>query len=154
MVSKYVDILTIAETKIDETFTTCQFMIEGFGEPFRKDRNKNGGGLLTYAREGIHIKELKNYKFPNDIEICATEIKLRTKKWLLLSIYRPPTQCPSYFFEEIEKGINFFSNKFENRIVMGDFNCEVGDSAIKAFMDTYTLVNLIKNPTCHKSDSP
>ena len=35
-----------------------------------------------------------------------------------------------------------------------DFNCEVGDSAIKAFMDTYTLVNLIKNPTCHKSDSP
>ena len=154
MVSKYVDILTIAETKIDETFTTSQFMIEGIEEPFRKDRNKNGGGLLTYAREGIYIKELKNYKFPNDIEICATEIKLRTKKLLLLSIYRPPSQCPSYFFEEIEKGINFFSNKFENLIVMGDFNCEVGDSAIKAFMDTYTLVNLIKNPTCHKSDSP
>ena len=32
MVSKYVDILTVAETKIDETFTTSQFMIEGFGE--------------------------------------------------------------------------------------------------------------------------
>ena len=82
-------------------------MIEGFGEPFRKDRNKNGGGLLTYAREGILVKELTNYKFPNDIEICTTEIKLRTKKWLLLGIYRPPSQCPSYFFEEIEKGIDF-----------------------------------------------
>ena len=52
MVSKYADTLTIAETKIDETFTTGKFMIEGFGEPFRKDINKNGGGLLTYAREG------------------------------------------------------------------------------------------------------
>ena len=31
MVSKYVDILTVAETKIDETFTS-QFVIEGFGE--------------------------------------------------------------------------------------------------------------------------
>ena len=37
---------------------------------------------------------------------------------------------------------------------MGDFNCEVGNSAIKAFMDAFTLVNLIKNPTCYKSDSP
>ena len=36
---------------------------------------------------------------------------------------------------------------------MGDFNYEVGNSAIKAFMDTYTLVNLMKNPTCYKSDS-
>ena len=79
LVSKYVEILTIAENKIDETFTTSQFMIEGFGEPFRKDRNKNGGGLLTYAKEGILVKKLTSYKFPNDIEICTTEIKLRTK---------------------------------------------------------------------------
>ena len=69
MVSKYVDILTIAETKIDETFTTSQFMIESFGEPFRKDRNKSGGGLLIYGREGIQVKELKDYNFPNYIEI-------------------------------------------------------------------------------------
>ena len=59
MVSKCVETLTIAETKIDETFTTSQCMIEGFGEPFRKDRNKNGGDLLTYAREGIEMLTLK-----------------------------------------------------------------------------------------------
>ena len=91
MVSKYVDILTIAEIEIDENFTTSQFMIEGFGEPFRKDRNKNGGGLLTYAREGILVKVLTNYKFPNDIEICITEIKLRTKNgYYLAYIAHPP----------------------------------------------------------------
>ena len=37
---------------------------------------------------------------------------------------------------------------------MGDLNCEMGDSAIKAFMDTYKLVKLSKNPTCHKSENP
>ena len=62
-------------------------MIEGFGEPFRKDRNKNGGGLLTYAREGILVKELTNYKFPNDIEICTNEIKLRTEKWPMPKLF-------------------------------------------------------------------
>ena len=83
------------------------------------------------------------------------EIKLRTiKNGYYLSIYRPPSQGPSYFFEEIKNGIDFFRNKFEDLIVMGDFNYELGDSAIKAFMDTYKLVNLIKNPTCHKSDNP
>ena len=36
---------------------------------------------------------------------------------------------------------------------MGDFHCKVGDSAINAFIDTYKLVNLIKNPTCHETDN-
>ena len=86
MASKYVDIPTIPETKIDETFKTSQFMIEGCEEPFRKDRNKNGGGLLIHAREGILVKDLKNYKSPNDIETCTTEVNLRKKKWLLVGI--------------------------------------------------------------------
>ena len=34
LVSDYVDVLIIAETKIDNTFTTSQFIIEGFMKPF------------------------------------------------------------------------------------------------------------------------
>ena len=38
-----VDILVMAETKLDNTFTTNQFTINGFNPPFFYDRNKNGG---------------------------------------------------------------------------------------------------------------
>ena len=68
MISETIDILIIAETKIDNTFLTSQFFIEGFMKPYRYDRNQNGGGLLIYARERAPVKELKQYKVPADIE--------------------------------------------------------------------------------------
>ena len=37
---------------------------------------------------------------------------------------------------------------------MGDFNCLVISDTISNFMDSYGLGNLIKSPTCFKSDSP
>ena len=43
-VEENVDVLIILETKIDNTFPTAQFRINGFSEPFRKDRDRNGGG--------------------------------------------------------------------------------------------------------------
>ena len=52
-----IDILTIAEPKLDCTFPTAQFNVEGYKEPFRKDRNKNGGRLVC-VKEDISSLEL------------------------------------------------------------------------------------------------
>ena len=49
---KNVDILLISETKIDSSFPTAQFKIEGY-TTYRLDRNSNGGGILLYVREDI-----------------------------------------------------------------------------------------------------
>ena len=50
MLTHYIDILMITETKLDDSFSVSQFGIDGFSTPFRLDRNKNGGGiLLTFA---------------------------------------------------------------------------------------------------------
>ena len=38
-----IDILMISETKLDESFAIGWFIIEGFGVPYRVDRNGNGG---------------------------------------------------------------------------------------------------------------
>ena len=59
-----------------------------------------------------------------------------------------------FFFSEIEKGMNNFSSKYENFIIIGDFNCEISESIISDFMDSYDLYNFIKDPTCFKLDSP
>ena len=45
-------LLTISETKIDESFPKSQFLIKGFSNPFRiVNRNVHGGGILLYVRE-------------------------------------------------------------------------------------------------------
>ncbi len=154
LIADNVDVLTVAETKIDGTFTTSQFLLDGFSKPIRFDRNRHGGGLLIYVREGVPFKELSVYKPPNDIECGIIEISLKKQKWVLFSIYRPPSQSEKYFFEEIGKGLDFYSSKYESICLIGDFNCEPKENIVSDFMDSYNLSNLVKSPTCFKSDSP
>ena len=40
-VLKYIDVLTLTETKLDETFLISQFLMDGFFKPNRCDRNKH-----------------------------------------------------------------------------------------------------------------
>ena len=53
-----IDILMISETKLDESFPTGQFFINGFSSPYRLDRNSNGGGILLYIKENVPSKPL------------------------------------------------------------------------------------------------
>ena len=48
-----IDVLMISETKLDDSFSTGQFLINGFNGPIGQDRNKNGGGVLLYIWEDI-----------------------------------------------------------------------------------------------------
>ena len=79
------DILLISETKIDFSFPTAQFQIEGY-TTYRLDRNANGGGILLYIWEDIPSRLLN---FDMSIESFYIEIKIRKKKWLLVGTYNP-----------------------------------------------------------------
>ena len=48
-----IDILMISETKLEKSFPIRQFIVEGFGVPYRIDRNGNGGGIMLFKREAI-----------------------------------------------------------------------------------------------------
>ena len=74
-----VDILLVTKTKLDSTFPTSQFLIDGYSEPYRFDRNRNVGGVLLYIREDIPSKLLADHKLPHDIE----GVKSEKKKWSL-----------------------------------------------------------------------
>ena len=77
----------ISETKIDDTFPESQFLIEGFSKPFRLDRTAKGGGILLYIREDIPCKYIKQITLNNSFERFFVELNLRSKKWLLGSLY-------------------------------------------------------------------
>ena len=52
------DIFLISETKIDDSFPSAQFQIEGY-KSFRKDRDAFGGGLLFYVNEKLNCRSLE-----------------------------------------------------------------------------------------------
>ena len=53
-----IDILMRSETKLDDSFPKGQFLIKGFTEPYRLDRNSQGGGIMLFIREDIPSKLL------------------------------------------------------------------------------------------------
>ena len=143
--------MVILETKLDESFPTSQFLIDGFKKPFRCDRNSNGGGILVYVRDKVPANEIKQVNVTNTIECILTEISVGKKKWALISAYRPPSQCEKLFFEEIGKVLDQLSPRYENFVIVGDLNLEETNFEISNFMDVYGLRNLIKSPTYYKS---
>ena len=84
-----IDILLISETKLGECFPIGQFQIEDFSTPYRKDRDKNGGGILLYVREDIPSKLVSFKNDDTNIEHFFIGINLRKRNWLLSYSYNP-----------------------------------------------------------------
>ena len=82
-----VDVLVISETKLDDSFPTCQFKIPGYASPFRLDRDENGGGIMVFVREDIPVKFLSSENKP--IEAFFFELNFHKKKWLVCCSYNP-----------------------------------------------------------------
>ena len=69
LVLKHVDILVVCETKLDETFPSSQFHLDGVFLPYRLEGNRNGGGVITFGKEDIPSKLLTIHKFPSNVEV-------------------------------------------------------------------------------------
>ena len=52
------DILILSESKLDSSFPEGQFLIPGYGAPYRIDRTCHGGGIMLLVREDIPCKLL------------------------------------------------------------------------------------------------
>lgn len=153
MLKDKVDVLTIAETKLDESFPNSQFLIEGFKIPYRFDVTSQKGGLLTYVRSGIPSRQLTSFNISHDFQIIPIELNLRKLKWLLISIYRPPSQCLSEFLNSLSRMIDFFSVSYERIVVNGDFNATSESQILTEFLENHSLFSHVKETTCWKSQS-
>ena len=148
IVSTNVDILLICETELDPSFPRPQFHIHGFGEPYRFDRNGKGGGILLYIRDDIPSKLIESKM---TIEGLFVEINLRKKKWLLFCSYNPKKSLISNHLQEIGNNLDLLLSKFDNYLLMGDFNSEPNEPTISDFCQIYNTKNIIKEKTCFKN---
>ena len=83
LLGKSLDIICISETKLDETFPTAQFAIEGFNKSYLLDITSNSGGLLLYVKANLPSKLIINrfYHFPNEIQCIPIELNISTKNY-------------------------------------------------------------------------
>ena len=55
----------------------------------------------------------------------------------------------------IDKGLDSLSSKYDNYILMGDFNAELSNNFVDSFCGSYSLNSLLRKPTCFKNpDNP
>ena len=138
-INNNIDILMISETKLDPSFPNGQFHIYGFCEPYRFDRNGNGGGIHLYIREDIPSKLILTKM---TIEGFFVEISLRKKEWVLCSSYNPKTSLISKHLNEIGKNLDLLLSKYDNFMLIGDLNAEPTEATVSDFCEIYNLKQL------------
>ena len=84
------DIILITETHIDQTIDDIEINISGY-QLFRKDRNRNGGGVAIYCRDELAPVELLKLKNP-ELESIYIKVLKCNMPCILGVCYRPPNQ--------------------------------------------------------------
>ena len=103
----------------------------------------------VYARADIPSKLLSTELLP--MEGFCVEINLQKKNLLLCCSHNPNKNAIKSHTEILHKGLTLDSSKYENCIVLGDFNVGMGNSDMTVFCHTYHLKCLIKEPKCYKN---
>ena len=57
------------------------------------------------------------------------ESNFRKVKWLLFGTYHPPSQIDSYYFNNLNKALDTYSN-YDTVLLVGDFNTEVSGNVM------------------------
>lgn len=115
------DILCFSETHLDMQISNeSLFLSDIYNEPFRKDRNSHGGGVMVYLNS-----ELVHNRRP-DLEIFCeesiwVEIKVNNSNYLLGLFYSPRT-ADSHFFDNLHLNIEKAYDFSKNLIIIGDLN--------------------------------
>ena len=146
LIGNNIDVLLISETKLDASFPSSQFILDGFTPPYRLDRTQHGGGIMRFIREGVPSKHL-NAGTSFEIENLLVDINLRSKKWLIPGSYNPHLNSIQNHLVQLSKTFDFYSSKYENFIVLGDYNAEMTSTHMEEFCSVYDFKSLIKDPT-------
>ena len=73
------------------------------------------------------------------------------KKWFVSCSYNPNTNNISNHLQTISTSLDLYFSQYDNIIVVGDCNAEIGETSMNAFCERFSLSTLIKEPTCYKN---
>ena len=104
-----IQILALNETKLDPEFPKELTSVAGYQQE-RLDRTCYGGGVSIYIRDSIKYK--RRLDIPaDDLELICIEVEPpKSKSFLVLAWYRPPSD-PVGSFNKLEKVLSFFGQR-------------------------------------------
>ena len=79
------------------------------------------------------------------MELTAIEILQNKRRWLFIGIYKPPSQSDNEFTNRLSLIIDSYLPKYENLILIGDFNLSTENQHLDALIQAYNLNNLLTN---------
>ena len=140
--------LAISESWLDDLVSSGEVSVDGYNF-VRNDRNRHGGGVGLYIRQGISYNVRTDLMRPN-LECIFVDILFpKSKLFLLGSCYRPPSD--SSFIESFSNVLNTIPAGTE-MYFLGDFNhCfSKNDGIVKTYkrmISSFSLEQLIKCAT-------
>ena len=106
---------------------------------------------MLFVREDIPSNLVEAEAKP--IEGFYIKLNLRNDKSLLNCSYNPHKNNIGNHLKALSDFLDSHSSTYAKVLILGDFNVEVDDQNMKTFCDSYSLTNLIKQPTCYKNPS-
>ena len=110
---------------------------------------------MVYVRDDIPSKEINKFDIGGGTEGIFIELNFRKSKWLLLAASDvSKVNC----FDNITKALVFYSNTYENVIVMGDLNTLHTDDALSEFLEehflsTFYIFQYVSKARAHRSNN-
>ena len=99
-------IACFSKTHLDADVSSSNLIVEGFGEPFRKDRTRKGGGILVYLSNLLKYNRRHHLESPIK-ETIWVEIKLKDINLLLCCLYKSDLNASqSLFINEVQNSID------------------------------------------------
>ena len=157
LTDKLVDMLIVAETKIDDSFNINLFKAEGY-KTERRDRTAHGGGLMTFVRSDLPFKRRKDLEC-EEVETICYELSMSKRKWCILGAYRPPSMNNQNFESDLTKYLDKMFINYDNIICIGDLNYDLlikeKSKPLTNICDNFNLQCMVKEPTCFtKNQTP
>ena len=143
------DIICVSETHLDENVNTTDLVIDGFyPNPFRKDRNAHGGGLMIYVSDKLFVKRQPHLEI-NGTEMIWLQLKFSNQTFLICCVYRPPNS-PQNFWDNFQVSLETAVDQNPHILVLGDLNVDLGSVTQHRLIDIMNdtgFNNCINSPT-------
>lgn len=152
--NELIDIFGLTETKLDASFASAQFSIPDYCL-YRADRNANGGGIMVYVKSAIphRIRHDIKGECSNGTELLVIEVKMKNEKMFIIIMYKPPSVSNEDMIAKLGSVLEQCYVEGNCVHILGDVNVNFNDlpNNMSNFLNEYSLINLIKDPTCHKN---
>nr|CAH7734072.1 unnamed protein product [Callosobruchus chinensis] len=144
------DAFCLSETWLNNNINDNVIQINGYNV-YRQDRDTRGGGLCIYVKSKYMTTKIDSLN--ETIGQLWIQVIVNKEKWVIGTVYRPPSQDASHFLSVFEDSLGIVSVSSDVIICAGDLNINLYDmnsvhtSNLNCIFDTFHLLQVINAPT-------